>query len=153
MEGMLRIGARSTTQGEAAAQILGSTTGAWPINIVAGLNGAGNDQIGTGNDKVWSYHGGWVDTGITYAENQWQKWQIDWTVGSSTFALKVDNATAASVPLDTSGSYSALSNFWFGTGEGSTMYVGAIPIPEPCSLALLSSGLLGLLAYAWRKRK
>ena len=26
-------------------------------------------------------------------------------------------------------------------------------IPEPSSLALLAAGLLGLLAYAWRKRK
>jgi hypothetical protein len=27
------------------------------------------------------------------------------------------------------------------------------PIPEPCALVLLGSGLIGLLAYAWRKRK
>ena len=26
-------------------------------------------------------------------------------------------------------------------------------IPEPGTLALLAAGLLGLLAYAWRKRK
>ena len=26
-------------------------------------------------------------------------------------------------------------------------------VPEPCALALLASGLLGLAAYAWRKRK
>ena len=27
------------------------------------------------------------------------------------------------------------------------------PVPEPSTLALLTSGLIGLLAYAWRKRK
>jgi hypothetical protein len=25
--------------------------------------------------------------------------------------------------------------------------------PEPCSLVILATGLLGLLAYAWRKRR
>ena len=32
-------------------------------------------------------------------------------------------------------------------------YVGTSTIPEPCSFALLVCGLIGLLAYAWRKRK
>ncbi len=30
---------------------------------------------------------------------------------------------------------------------------GPNPIPEPSAIALLTTGLLGLLAYAWRKRK
>jgi hypothetical protein len=28
-----------------------------------------------------------------------------------------------------------------------------VPIPEPGTLALLAGGLVGLIAYAWRKRK
>ena len=31
--------------------------------------------------------------------------------------------------------------------------VGPLASPEPCSLVLLATGLLGLLAYAWRKRR
>jgi len=30
---------------------------------------------------------------------------------------------------------------------------GVATIPEPSTLALLAGGLVGLLAYAWRKRK
>jgi hypothetical protein len=142
LETMLRMGAPNTSPGSSAGQIVGETTGAWPINVVAGLY--------NGGDKVWYYHGGWVDTGLTYAENTWQKWQIDWTVGSATFAIKIDGATAASLTADTG---SVVSDFWFGPGESCTMYVGAMPIPEPCVVTLASSGLLGLLAYAWRKRR
>ena len=32
-------------------------------------------------------------------------------------------------------------------------YVGTTFIPEPSALVLASTGLLGLLAYAWRKRR
>jgi len=30
---------------------------------------------------------------------------------------------------------------------------GFAPVPEPSALVLLGSAMLGLLAYAWRKRK
>jgi len=36
-----------------------------------------------------------------------------------------------------------------GSGSG----IGLVGVPEPGTLALLVAGLVGLLAYAWRKRK
>jgi len=46
----------------------------------------------------------------------------------------------------------ALSSFT-GTFNPATDFVLSAPIPEPSTLVLLGCGLLGLLAYAWRKRK
>jgi hypothetical protein len=37
-------------------------------------------------------------------------------------------------------------------GISNSTYVGTY-VPEPSSLVLLAAGLLGLLCYAWRKRK
>ena len=37
-------------------------------------------------------------------------------------------------------------------GEGLTLSI-TIAVPEPSTLGLLISGCIGLLAYAWRKRK
>ena len=38
-------------------------------------------------------------------------------------------------------------------GTGHAYSMGLSPVPEPGTLAILATGLMGLLAYAWRKRK
>lgn len=49
------------------------------------------------------------------------------------------------------GSYYTLT-YTGGTGNNDLVLI-AHPIPEPATMVLLASGLVGLLAYAWRKRK
>lgn len=50
-------------------------------------------------------------------------------------------------------------NFWSSWGDGSTTLTNAIDtvsvmgVPEPTTISLLTTALLGMLAYAWRKRK
>ena len=43
--------------------------------------------------------------------------------------------------------------FQFGYGGGRTDYVTITPVPEPATLVLLGTGLVGLLAYAWRRKR
>jgi hypothetical protein len=64
----------------------------------------------------------------------------------------------------TSGDGIATDNMWYLDGAGNwagTMHVDYLrftagayaPVPEPSTIIMLAAGLIGLLAYAWRKRK
>ena len=50
-----------------------------------------------------------------------------------------------------------LGNAAISVTDGHTLYgtfaLPAAPAPEPGTVVLLATGLMGLLAYAWRKRK
>lgn len=81
-------------------------------------------------------------------DSTWRQYSLDFT------------ATAA----DASGGYrvSFLSGYAAQNGLSTTadqvfgidsVSLAPAPVPEPSTLVLLSAGLLGLLAYAWRKRK
>lgn len=74
---------------------------------------------------------------VTPGVNSWTRRSYTYTatgndVGKSLYVLLYNPGTAQVQVEDVSGTYA---------------------IPEPSSLALLSASLLGLLAYAWRKRK
>jgi hypothetical protein len=40
-----------------------------------------------------------------------------------------------------------------GSGGVDSITLSAAPVPEPTTAILLCTGVIGLLAYAWRKRK
>ena len=78
--------------------------------------------------------------------------------GSLTFAFKASNSVFKIISGNAAGmaagvsaeSYPALSSW---TGIGDTAQFEVQVVPEPSTLALLASGLFGLVAYAWRRRK
>ena len=62
----------------------------------------------------------------------------------------------SSISLSTSdlaGLWDSLQLRLNGAGEVGEIRISSGQVPEPSTLALLACGLIGLLAYAWRKRK
>jgi hypothetical protein len=74
--------------------------------------------------------------------------------GSSWSTTTIDSAgeSYTSLAFDTSGN-PAIS--YYGNGDLKYAHLGseAAPIPEPSTIALLGSGLLGILGYGWRYRR
>lgn len=86
--------------------------------------------------------------GLSYALNQWQKWQVDWTPGTGELAISIDGA--APVASDIAQSRSPVARVAFSKGISGPFYVDEVP--EPAGMVMLAAGMLGLVAYAWRKR-
>jgi hypothetical protein len=130
--------------------------------VLASTGYADNPRVWIGTDGaggVYRYDAGWahvIDTGVRYATDTWQRWDLTYAVGASTFSLKVgDGPTVSGLGAMSSGDVGLvmLINNAYKNPVGGSFYVDAVPTPEPSALVLLSCGLFGLLAYAWRKRK
>lgn len=106
-----------------------------------------------------------ITTGIAAGtERDWHNFAIDFNQGENKLSFYVDRAFRGTVDLTTfaSGAYKDftsntvdfVSSAQTSTGVGyiDNFQIGA-PIPEPSVVTLLATGLFGLLAYAWRKRK
>jgi hypothetical protein len=95
-----------------------------------------------------------VISGVTYTTGAWNHVRVDYTVGAANYNLTVGSQTA-SVALGGTGAMNAflLLNSG-GAGYFDNVTVSLNPaVPEPASVVLLVSAMLGLVAYAWRKRR
>lgn len=91
-----------------------------------------------------------TDTGIDYVPDTWQRWDLTYEIGSTTFSVRVGNAMASGLDARSVGQVSTLgiSN---GSGVPGAFYVDAVPVPEPATSALMLAGLAGLGALARRR--
>jgi hypothetical protein len=123
-------------------QFLGN--GGSRFNILTSYNGGGGtigSYLADGN-----FPGPAVP--LTYVAGKWQKWELDYNIGDSFLKMSIDGVSASNVPIIAGGSLSSIT-----IDCGSAVYADEVAVPEPCTLALLTAGVFGLLAYAWRKRK
>ena len=133
-------------------------------NNVAGTGASGFTTGGGVNYEQYSHeHGTSNDT--------WEQMTIDYDMNTSTLSDKVviSNGGTPGWDVMTTSTVGSFANSYFHIGgrwgDGEThpeyCYTGLIAglkiegmrIPEPGTILLLASGILGLLAYAWRKRK
>jgi hypothetical protein len=124
----------------------------------AGLDNYTKDRAGfraTSNYVVNDVNG--QPTSLRYKVGQWQAWEIDYAIDSSTYSLTLDGVTVSGLSNLSRGGPGNVQGlcFYSGNGAPNTFYIDAMPAasPEPGTIVLLSTGLIGLVCYAWRKRK
>ncbi len=168
----LKILIQSAYDGKALATYATQTTGVlhyeWMIYPATGSSPAYYTEdifmrpgLASRDDLLISDHGagnGYYEPGITVAKDQWHKMEINYDFDNHRFEVVVDDIFSTgwlqkfADPTYGDVVGSQLKATDVGQTAGSTHYIDAV-VPEPSTLVLLGCGLIGLLAYAWRKRK
>jgi hypothetical protein len=94
----------------------------------------------------------------TYNLNAWNLVEVSHTNGTTNWSVSINGQTPETHDGPAAGLTSLLSSIRFETtgpvGSGAVTYWDAqAQVPEPSTIMLLATGLIGLLAYAWRKRR
>lgn len=111
-----------------------------------------NGNAANGSIDYYAPDGNVNATGLSFAAGQWQKWQVDYNIGAPDMTFSIDGGTPVTLAVHAPGD---LLSVYFARGAAGSgeAYVDEVAVPEPTGTALLLSGLVGLIAYAWRKRR
>lgn len=144
------------TSSESSSSIFG--VGATTFFLRRANDGYGHPCIGIFNSTY-----GETDTGLStgVSDLNYHNFAVEFNHNADTATIYVDQVSVGSLNLASfaSGHYSLPTGnaAYIGIGAATAdnvfdnFQVGAVP--EPASIIVLLMGLLGLLAYAWRKRK
>ncbi len=119
--------------------------------------GSGWNIILSTNGDVWYYDTTYHKAG-TFAAGSWVPVCVVADYGAKTFDATVGTLLNFSGAFQTSSGNDAFASLILtrDSGGDTSVYVDNLAItlvPEPCSLVMLPVGVVGLLAYAWRKRR
>jgi hypothetical protein len=109
------------------------------------------DNVGTPVFRAYGNSG--QDLGLSPNPSAWNKVIVDWNSNAQTMSVRLNDG--APCDFGWRGILTpVVTDLEFRDGwDGGSYYIDSVPLPEPSTLVLTAMGLLGLVAYAWRKRR
>lgn len=121
------------------------------------LTGRSFDLFFNDDGTVQYYSGSLKSTGLTYTKDAWQHVVVNANMATRTFDVTVGANTVTGLAFDTSVSTIGTVMMGFQSGDGrasiDSFTISTTPTPEPSSIMMLACAAVGLMAYAWQKRK
>jgi hypothetical protein len=142
------------------ADIWGQNSGATAADLnlafLSGGTALNSVQIsGTSTGGVVSVGG--VATGLTWGIGEWHHVTMDYRPSTSTFSLGIDAQTLTGLAMTAPSAVDAVRLVETSAGQDRWSVFDNVSIstvvPEPSSIMLLVSALMGLVAYAWKIRR